>query len=118
MLTGWLTVLALSLATTAISATVSKAKIFKPFRNFLFDWSGAKLSAVNTPIGGIKWRVWLWELFTCAYCFSHWVAGVLVVVYRPDVIPSGVFILDVVVSVFVIITIANILQNWVISTKK
>jgi hypothetical protein len=118
MADAWLTVLALSLGTTAISATVSKAKISKPFRDFLLRWSQTRISSVGTPLDGIKWRVWVWELFSCAYCLSHWVAGVLVAIYRPDVLPGGVIGLDEVLSVFVIVTVANVVQNHIMPNKR
>lgn len=60
------TVIYLSLATASISFTVTEAKIFKTFR----DW----LKSRSRFLG---------DLFACGYCLGHWLAFALTAVYRP-----------------------------------
>ncbi len=58
-------VLLLSLVTVSISFTVTETKLFKPLRERVREES------------------LLGRLLSCGYCFGHWVALVLVVIYRP-----------------------------------
>lgn len=62
----WLTILYLSLSTSAISVTISRGSIFNRLR-------------ASSP--GI-----LGELLSCFYCLSHWVALLLVLVYQPLIV--------------------------------
>lgn len=80
----------LALATSTISVTVAEADIFKPFRKWL-----------------LKQNKWLGELFSCFYCFSHYVALGFVFVYQPRIL-SNIFIIDMIVSWFVIIAISTL----------
>ena len=59
-------VIYLSLVTASISFTISEAKIFLPLR----EWTKKK----STFFG---------NLLSCGYCFGHWVAFLLVAIYRP-----------------------------------
>lgn len=54
----------LSVATAAVAFLVTRSTLFEPLR---------KLTR-RLPFFG--------ELFDCCYCFSHWVAVVLVIAYR------------------------------------
>ena len=58
-------VLLLSLVTASISFTIAETKLFKPLR----DWVHRK----------IPWG----EVLSCGYCLGHWVAFILVAIYRP-----------------------------------
>jgi hypothetical protein len=60
------TVIYLSFVTACISFTVTETKIFKSLR----EWLNKK-------------SAFLGELFTCGYCFGHWVAFALVAIYKP-----------------------------------
>lgn len=79
----------LALATSAASMTVSKAKVFKGIRAWL---RGA-------------WP-WLGELVSCPYCTSHWVAVVMVAIWRPRPMDSGLMLLDLAASALAIVTLA------------
>ena len=57
-------VLLLSLVTASVSFTISEAKLFKPLR----EWVHGKL-----PLG---------ELLSCGYCLGHWIAFIIVAIYR------------------------------------
>lgn len=60
------TVIYLSFVTACFSFTVTETKLFKPLR----EW----LKKKNSFLG---------ELFSCCYCFGHWVAFALVAIYKP-----------------------------------
>jgi hypothetical protein len=95
-MTGTLELLLLSLATAAISLTLSKGKIFEPLRE--------KFSQRSK---------WLGLLITCTYCTSHWVAFALVAFYRPVPLQSGALLIDLFVSAFAIIATGTLFA-WII----
>jgi hypothetical protein len=64
-------VICLSFVTAAISFTVAETKLFTSPR----EWMKKK-----SPFWG--------ELLSCGYCFGHWVAFGLVVIYRPRLFES------------------------------
>jgi hypothetical protein len=78
------TVIYLSFVTAAISFTVTETKIFKPLREWMKKKSG-----------------FLGDLLSCGYCFGHWVAFVLVAIYRPKLFESW-WLLDYFLTVLVI----------------
>jgi hypothetical protein len=59
-------VIYLSLATASISFTVSETKLFEPCR----EWVSRRSAFFG-------------RLLSCGYCNGHWIAFVLVAVYRP-----------------------------------
>lgn len=59
-------VIYLSIVTASISFTVTETKIFQPLR----EWLNTK----NNFLG---------DLFSCGYCFGHWITFALVAVYKP-----------------------------------
>jgi len=65
------TVIFLSMVCASISFTVTETKLFKPFR----EWTKRKSK-------------FLGELFSCGYCFGHWVAFALTAIYRPRLLES------------------------------
>jgi len=56
----------LSLANASLAFTLSETKVFAPLRAWL---------KVRAPFLG--------ELVSCGYCLGHWIALVLVILYRP-----------------------------------
>lgn len=74
----------LSFITASISFTVTETKLFKS----LWEWVKGR----NALLG---------ELITCGYCFGHWVAFVLVAVYRPRLFVSW-WLLDYFLTAIVI----------------
>jgi hypothetical protein len=56
----------LSLVTASISFTVTETKLLNPLRE--------RVKRKSALLG---------ELFSCGYCFGHWAALALVVIYRP-----------------------------------
>lgn len=59
-------VIYLSIVTASVAFTVTETKLFKPFREWL-----------------LKKSSFLGDLFSCGYCFGHWVAFALTAVYKP-----------------------------------
>ena len=84
----------LSFVTASISFAVSETKIFLPLRE-----RAKKLNAV------------LGELFSCGYCFGHWVALVLVAIYRPTLFESW-WLLDYLLTALVIAWLSAI--QWIV----
>jgi hypothetical protein len=66
-----LKVVYLSFVTACISFTITETKLFEAFRNLLNEKNN-----------------FLSKLFNCGYCLGHWVAFVLVAIYRPKLVSS------------------------------
>ena len=67
-----LDLIAMGLATATASATLSRAMVFKPAREYV-----AKRSA------------WAGRLVRCTYCTSHWVAAALIINMAPNGLIEG-----------------------------
>jgi len=90
-------VIFLSFVTASISFAVTETKLLMPFR----EW----LRGMNSLIG---------DLVSCGYCFGHWVAFVLVVIYRPRIFESW-WVLDYSLTALVIAWLSAfqwILMSW------
>ena len=79
----------LALAVSAISMTVSKAVVFKGLRS----WTRGHLP-------------WLGKLMSCPYCTSHWVSFAIVGLYRPSVVNSGFWAVDLFVTALALVAVA------------
>lgn len=82
--------LVIAIASASIAMTVTQTEIFAPWRAF-----AGKLHAT------------LGYLFTCFYCFSHWVVIGGVTLYRPVILDSGNSLANWLVSVFFTITLTT-----------
>ena len=80
----------ISLAVSTISVTITKAKIFEPFR-LIIEKKHKKLG----------------ELFHCPYCLSNWISFFFVLLYRPHIFINGLFLTDQIVAAFVMIELAT-----------
>lgn len=60
------TIILLSFVNALISFNITETKVFEPLRK--------KIRKVSSYLG---------DLVSCGYCFSHWVAFSLVVIYQP-----------------------------------
>ncbi len=87
-------VLWLSLVTASISFTITESKLFLPARN----WIKAR-------------SLFLGEVFFCGYCFGHYVAFILVAIYRPRLFEVW-WILDYLLTALVIAWLAAI--QWIV----
>ncbi|OON42017.1 DUF1360 domain-containing protein [Izhakiella australiensis] len=93
--------LVIALMASCISITVTQTEIFRPLR----EWVSGK----NVLIG---------HLFTCFYCFSHWVVFLAIVVYRPVLISSGFVIIDLFVSTFFTIGLATMFSGIILKVMR
>lgn len=84
----------LATAVGTISYTISRAEIFKPFRQ-LIPWDVVK------------------ALFSCPYCLSFWVAAPLVLVYNPVLISCGIYTIDIFVSWMVVVAFATVIASFI-----
>ena len=83
--------LILSLATSVIAVTLSKTKVFKPMRHWIWQR--------NT---------WSYNLISCTYCLTHWVAFTLVSIY-PLNLMGKYQVIDYFVSSFAVVAIAAVI---------
>ena len=102
-----ITLLCLGIANGMISLCVTKSKLFEPFRDLFFN-----RSANN------KLMSWVYDLVSCPYCFSHWVAFAMVAIWQPRVTDCGCLFVDLTISAFVLIGLASYAWAifWRIST--
>ena len=87
-------VILLSIVTASISFTVAEMKLFAPFR----EWIKRKSSLFG-------------ELFSCGYCFGHWIAFILVAIYRPRLFQFW-WLLDYFLTALVVAWLAAV--QWII----
>lgn len=80
----------LSMGIAAVAMTVTRSAIFGPMRD-----------AIE------KRSEWFGELFSCQYCFSHWLSFAAVAWFRPLPVTSGNLLIDLGVSAFVLVTLAS-----------
>lgn len=93
-------IIELSFVTASLSFIVTEAKIFKPMR----EWVK-------------KRNAFLGELLSCGYCFSHWIAFIMVAIYRPRLFESW-WLLDYFFTAIVIAWLASlqwVLMCWLMS---
>jgi len=87
----------LSFVTASVSFTVTEMKIFQSLR----EW----LKKKNSFFG---------ELLSCCYCFSHWVAAILVVIYQAKLFNTW-WLLDYFLTVLVVAWLGSfqvVLMCW------
>lgn len=99
------TVIGLAMAVAAISILLTKAKITRPFR----EWLSKRTSLVGRYFNG---------LFRCPYCMSHPWALAGAVVYRLRVIEGRFYWLDIVVSTFIMILFASVFSFLIYMSTK
>jgi hypothetical protein len=85
-------VVILAIATSVISVTITRARVFREFRMFL--------DGKNE---------WIHSLFTCSYCMSHWVAAALVIAYDVRLIHMWAP-RDILVTIFVVVGLATLVS--------
>ena len=83
----------LSVVTASISYAVTESKLFKPVRE------------------PVRHESLLGRLLRCGYCFGHWVALVLVVIYQPRLFESW-WLLDYFLTVLVIAWVGSL--QWIL----
>ncbi|MBN1480881.1 hypothetical protein EH223_00190 [candidate division KSB1 bacterium] len=84
----------LSVITASLSFTITETKIFAPLRQWL--------KSRSTFFG---------ELFSCGYCLGHWIALVLVLIFKPRLFDIW-WVFDYFCAVLIIAWIAGF--QWVV----
>jgi hypothetical protein len=80
----------LVLANAAISITITRSNLFERARDL----------TAGCPF--------LYDLVTCPYCFSHWVAFVMVAVWQPRFTDCGYVVIDLGISAFALIMLTGL----------
>lgn len=96
-----------TLATSAISLTLTKAQAFAWLRSLVKG---------KSPSSTSRWgrcRAFVSELFSCPYCASHWVAIAFVVAYRDSISMFGHPCADLVAFGFAIVALASMASGLV-----
>ncbi|XXN63354.1 DUF1360 domain-containing protein [Enterobacter ludwigii] len=86
--------LAIALASASISMTITQTELFAGLR----AWTAKKHALLG-------------HLFHCFYCMSHWVVFVGMVIYRPDLLHSGMAIVDWLMTAFVTLTFTTFING-------
>lgn len=86
--------LAIALASASISMTITQTELFAGLR----AWTAKK----NALLG---------HLFHCFYCMSHWVVFFGMVVYHPDLLHSGLAIVDWLMTAFITLTLTTFING-------
>lgn len=82
--------LVIAIASASIAMTITQTEVFAALREFV--------AKKHSTIG---------HLFSCFYCFSHWVVICGVTLYRPEILDSGNSFVNWLVSVFFTITLTT-----------
>ncbi|MCG2572613.1 hypothetical protein LVY74_03435 [Acinetobacter sp. ME22] len=98
--------LVIALAATSISITITQTELFVPVQHWM--------QRCHRLLG---------YLFQCFYCMSHWVVIVMVLIYQPILIHSQFIWIDLMVSIFVCITLTAwmcgaVFQVFVLAIRK
>lgn len=86
----------LAVADWLISTTMSRARVFRPLR--------AAAKRRNDYIG---------EGLSCQFCISHWAGFILAAIYQPRLLMSGLWLLDVAVSAFIVIGLGALIARTI-----
>jgi amino acid transporter len=86
---SFVAILILAFVTAVVSLTITKSSLFQRLR----EWA-------------LEINEWLGKLVSCMYCTGHWVSFGLVSLYRPKIIYSAWWPIDLLVSAFVIVALA------------
>lgn len=107
MLTHLFYLFVLALPVACISWTITHEDIFKEFR----EW--CKAHSRSHPSLFIRKVCYL---FTCEYCFSHWVTLVLLLVVPFELVVGG--LVGNILALFAIVWVANIYMSFYFLLRK
>ncbi len=82
----------------AVSMTISTAKGFSGLRT----WVKSK-------------NEWIGEGLSCPYCTSHWVALILMLIYRPRPLDCGIYLIDFFTATMMMVALASITARAIFS---
>ncbi|AGB84353.1 hypothetical protein D781_4167 [Serratia sp. FGI94] len=86
--------LMIALASASIAMTITQTELFAAPR----AWIARK----NELLG---------HLFHCFYCLSHWVVFAAMLIYRPNLLHSGLTLIDWVMTAFITLTLATFING-------
>jgi hypothetical protein len=84
----------MAVAIGVVSLTITQATIFEWLREWIADRSE-----------------FLGELFECPYCMSHWIALLVMLIYRPQLLSTGHLWPDLVVSWFALVGLGSLVSG-------
>ena len=86
--------LAIAMAASSISITVTQTELFTPFRT----WSQCLGHMLN-------------YLFQCFYCLNHWVVAAFILLYQPLLLKSEWLPVDLLLSWFLTVTLSTFVSG-------
>lgn len=89
--------LVIAMVSACIAISVTQQEMFRPFR----QWAARKHAMAG-------------HLFSCFYCFSHWVVFAGIAIYRPVVVISGNTLVDLVVTAFFTVVLAVVCSGIIL----
>ena len=95
------TCVVIALMASCVSITVTQQEMFRPFR----EWTQKKGAMIG-------------YLFRCFYCFSHWVVFAAIAIYRPVLISSGFWLIDLAVSAFFTVGLAAMFSGLIFKVMR
>ncbi len=89
-----------------VSTTLATAKVFGPFRMWICPkGSGRGLC------GAERARAWLYELVSCQFCISHYVALAYMVFWRPAMVATGNAVVNFTITWFSVVAVSSIIAR-------
>jgi len=93
--------LVIAMVSACMAVSVTQQEMFRPLR----QWAATK-----HPMAG--------HLFSCFYCFSHWVVFAGIAIYRPAVVISGNTLVDLVVTAFFTVVLAVVCSGIILQVVR
>lgn len=87
----------LSFPIAVLAWTITRSSLFEMIRTKIQDYS-----------------IWLGKLITCPYCCSHWLALILVLIYKIRIVSSSLLFLDYIMSICFIVGCSTLFV-WILN---
>lgn len=88
----------LSFAVSAISVTVTTSSLFATFRGWLLERNE-----------------WFGKLFSCSYCFGHWMLFLAMIFYGPNLLPDRSVLLSFPATYFAMVALSAVVSGAIIT---
>lgn len=131
-------VVLVAMAQASLAMDVARMKVFRTLRQRLLfraaraehgkrkviarrirEWGARNPGAQLTPYEnsymyhGMTWCRVVYELVSCPYCLGHYIAALIVLIYRPRPITTQWWFLDLFISCFLIVTISTLFAGLI-----
>ncbi|KGT96048.1 hypothetical protein NG99_00630 [Erwinia typographi] len=93
--------LVIALTSSCISITVTQQEMFRPWREWV-----------------VKRNAMIGYLFSCFYCFSHWVVFAGIAIYKPVLVHSGFWLVDLAVTAFFTIGLTAMFSGIILKVMR